>query len=57
MIDSDFNVIRFVHEKNSRGRITHSMRDFDGFVQNARLCDSPLNNAKYMWTNGQDNPC
>lgn len=28
----DFNVIRFVHEKNNGGRITRSMREFNDLV-------------------------
>lgn len=53
MIGGDFNVIRFIHEKNGVSRITRSMRDFDDFVRCANLRDSPLSNTKYTWTNGQ----
>lgn len=53
VVGGHFNVIRFVHEKNSGGRITKSMRDFDGLVRSARLRDSPLSNAKFTWMNNQ----
>lgn len=48
-------MIRFVHEKNSYGRVTRSMRDFDEFVRVGNMRDCPLSNAKYTWSNGQKN--
>lgn len=50
----DFNVIRFVNEKSSGGKVTPSMRDFDEFMHLSDLKDSPLCNARYTLTNGQD---
>lgn len=49
-------MIRFVHEKNNGGRTTRSMRDFGEFVHSWGLKDSPLSNAEFAWTNGQENP-
>lgn len=51
-IGGDFNVIRFVHEKNSSTRVTKSMQDFGAFVNECSLRDCPLLNAKFTWTNG-----
>lgn len=47
VVGGDFNVIRFVNEKNNGGGITKSMRDFEDFVRGARLRDIHLCNAKY----------
>lgn len=33
VIGGDFNVIRFINEKNIGGQITRSMRDFEDFVR------------------------
>lgn len=46
VIRDDFNVIRFTHEKNRPNHITRSMRDFDAFVNQCDLRDSPLLHAK-----------
>lgn len=51
----DFNVIRFVHEKNRPSNITHNM-DFNSFINQCDLPDSPLLNVKFTWTNGKENP-
>lgn len=56
LVGEDFNVIQYIHEKNSGGRITRNMRDFEEFVRSSNLRDIPLSNAKYTWTNGQDYP-
>lgn len=32
LIGGDFNVIRFMHEKNNPNRVTRSMRDFGTFI-------------------------
>lgn len=52
----DFNVIRFIHEKSRPSNIMHSMRDFNNFINQCDLCDSSLSNAKFMWTDGKENP-
>lgn len=56
VIGRDFNVFRFVHEKNKPGHITRSMREFGSFVNQCSLWDCALSNAKFTWTNDQDNP-
>lgn len=40
-------------EKMPMGKITRSMRDFENFVLEAKLCDCPSSNASFTWTNGQ----
>lgn len=52
----DFYVIQFTHEKNWTCHITHSMRDFNNFINMFDLWDSPLLNAKFTWTDGKENP-
>lgn len=49
----DFNVIHFAREKNPLGRITRSMEDFANFLSEVNLCDCPLSNASFTWTNGK----
>lgn len=56
VVGGDFNVIRFVNEKRPCGRITRSIKDFDQFIRDGDLRDVLLYNAKFTWTNGQDNP-
>lgn len=56
VMGGDSNVFRFTNERRPRGRITQSMRDFDDFVCEKGLRDSPLCNAKFTWTNRQENP-
>lgn len=56
MVGGDFNVIRFVHEKNKNSQVTRSMGDFGDFVNECSLWDSPILNTKFTWTNGHDVP-
>lgn len=50
----DFNVVRFVSEKSNGGRGTRSMSVFNDFISEANLCDPPLLNAKFTWSNMRD---
>ena len=54
VIGGDFNIIRFIHEKNTSSRVTRSMRNFEAFVNDYSLRDCPLLNAKFTWINGCD---
>lgn len=56
MLRGDFNVIKFMHEKNRSSIITRSMREFNDFINQCDLCDSPMTNAKFTWMDGKANP-
>lgn len=56
VVGGDFNVIRFVHEKNTNPWVTRSMREFGDFVNECSLRDNPILNAKFTWTNGHKSP-
>lgn len=56
IVGGDSNVIRFSYEKNVGSRVMRSMRDFRTFVNDCALRDCPMLNAKFTWTNGQDQP-
>lgn len=47
MVEGDFNVIHFMHEKNPRRRITRSMRDSEDFSYYENNWDNLLSNVKY----------
>ncbi|KAL7212903.1 hypothetical protein ACSBR2_015574 [Camellia fascicularis] len=51
----DFNVIRKVSEEFNGNRIKRVMSDFDGFIRESELVDPPLFNAKFTWSNLQEN--
>ncbi|KAF6167306.1 hypothetical protein GIB67_043167 [Kingdonia uniflora] len=54
-IGGDFNVIRFVHEKNSATRIISSMRSFVDFIQRNSLLDLPVTGGKFTWPSNEQN--
>lgn len=56
VIGGDFNVTRFMHEKNRPNNITRSMRDFNNVINQCDLRDSPLLKAKFTWTDRKENP-
>ena len=55
-VGGDFNVIRSSSEKLGGSSFTSSMRDFDGFIRDCELFDSPLRNAPFTWSNMQESP-
>ncbi|KAJ9701108.1 hypothetical protein PVL29_006452 [Vitis rotundifolia] len=55
-VGGDFNVIRRGSEKLGGSSFTSSMRDFDGFIRDCELLDSPLRNAQFTWSNMQESP-
>lgn len=55
VLEVNFNVIRFVNEKNNGGHITRSTRDFNNLVQEWGLRESLLSNVKFTWLNVQEN--
>ena len=52
----DFNVIRRSSEKLGGSRLTPSMKDFDDFIRDCELIDSPLRSAPFTWSNLQEHP-
>ncbi|RVW59408.1 hypothetical protein CK203_106241 [Vitis vinifera] len=55
-VGGDFNVIRRSSEKLGGSRLTPSMKDFDDFIRDCELIDSPLRSASFTWSNMQENP-
>ncbi|RVX11275.1 LINE-1 retrotransposable element ORF2 protein [Vitis vinifera] len=55
-VGGDFNVIRRSSEKLGGSRLTPCMKDFDEFIRDCELIDSPLRSASYTWSNMQENP-
>ncbi|RVX10321.1 hypothetical protein CK203_016096 [Vitis vinifera] len=53
---SDFNVIRRSSEKLGGSSLTPSMKDFDDFIRECELIDSPLRSAPFTWSNMQEYP-
>lgn len=56
MVESDFNVIRFILKKTAISGMNRSTRAFNDFVQNHYLRDCTLKNTNFTWTNGQEIP-
>lgn len=54
-LGGDFNVVRFLSEKSNGGRVTKSMKEFCEFIRETNLCDPPLQNAEYTWSNLSEN--
>ena len=55
-VGGDFNVIKRSSEKLGGSSLTSSMKDFDGFIRECELLDSPLQNAPFTWSNTQESP-
>ncbi|RVW63725.1 hypothetical protein CK203_052745 [Vitis vinifera] len=56
VVGGDFNVIRRSSEKLGGSRLTPSIKDFDDFIRDCELIDSPLRSAPFTWSNMQENP-
>ncbi|RVW66526.1 hypothetical protein CK203_064972 [Vitis vinifera] len=55
-VGGDFNVIRRSSEKLGGSSLTPSMKDFDDFIRDCELIDSPLRRAPFNWSNMQEYP-
>ena len=55
-VGGDFNVIRRSSKKLGGSRLTPSMKDFDDFIRDCELIDSPLRNAPFTSSNMQEHP-
>ena len=55
-VGSDCNVIRIRSEKLGGSRLTPSMKDFDDFIRDCELIDSPLRNTPFTSSNMQEHP-
>lgn len=47
----DFNVVRSINEKSPNEKLKSSMRCFDSLITELELCDPPLLNASFTWSN------
>ncbi|XP_026429123.1 uncharacterized protein LOC113325110 [Papaver somniferum] len=56
VLGGDYNVTRFLEDKNRGNRITRAMKDFNKFINNWDLVDLPLTGEKYTWSNFQEFP-
>ena len=55
-VGGDFNVIRRNLEKLGGSRLTPSMKEFDDFIRDCELIDSPLRSTSFTWSNMQEHP-
>ena len=55
-VGGDFNVIRRSSEKLGGSRLTPNMKDFDDFIRDCELIDSPLRSAPFTSSNLQEHP-
>ena len=56
MLVGDFNIIRWSSESNAKNMGKVSMTYFNAFIQRNQLCNPPLSNDKYTWSNMRRNP-
>ncbi|GLT87102.1 hypothetical protein SLE2022_052020 [Rubroshorea leprosula] len=49
MLVGDFNAVRSMDERRGKTRESADMKDFDLFIETARLVDSKLINRKFTW--------
>ena len=52
----NFNIIRRSSKKLGGSSLTPSMKDFDDFIRDCELIDSPLRRAPFNWSNMQEYP-
>ena len=55
-VGGDFNVTRRSLEKLRGSSLTPSMKDYDNFIRECELIDSPLRSAPFTWSNMQEYP-
>ncbi|KAL6332090.1 hypothetical protein AAG906_020771 [Vitis piasezkii] len=51
----DFNVIRFLGERNSISRLSSAMRRFSEIIEDLELRDLPLQGGSFTWRGGLNN--
>ena len=56
-IGGDFNMVLSPNERNSVGRLSHSMRRFIEVLNELRLRDLPLQGGPFTWRGGHNNQC
>ena len=54
-LGGDFNVIRFLGERNSISRLSSAMRRFSEIIEGLELRDLPLQGGSFMWRGGLNN--
>ncbi|RVW99765.1 hypothetical protein CK203_029144 [Vitis vinifera] len=53
-VGGNFNIIRRSSEKLGGSSLTPSMKDFDDFIRECELIDSPLRSTPFTWSNMQE---
>lgn len=56
MIGGDFNTICFPNEKSSSVQTMRTMREFNNFIRDIDIRDSPLLNSRFTWIYGCQSP-
>ena len=54
-IGGDFNILRFLEERNKEGRWTGALRRFSQIIDDLELKDLPLLGGEYTWARGLGN--
>ena len=54
-LGGDFNVIRFLGERNSISRLSSAMRRFSEIIEDLELRDLPLQGGSFTWRGGLNN--
>ncbi|KAK1260931.1 hypothetical protein QJS04_geneDACA013389 [Acorus gramineus] len=52
----DFNVTRFVEERNRPGPMSHGMTSFSNWIEGEGLLDVPISNHAFTWSNLRESP-
>ena len=56
-IGGDFNLVISPNERNTEGRLSHSMRRFTEVINELGLRDLPLQGGPFTWRGGHNNQC
>ncbi|KAK1300587.1 hypothetical protein QJS10_CPB13g01304 [Acorus calamus] len=52
----DFNVTRFVEDRNREGPVSRAMTDFSSWIDGHGLIDMPIPNQRFTWSNLREIP-
>uniref|UniRef100_A0ACD5ZEV6 Uncharacterized protein n=1 Tax=Avena sativa TaxID=4498 RepID=A0ACD5ZEV6_AVESA len=55
-ITGDFNIYRYMHEKNNNNIAWTDMEEFDSWINELELIDIDICNSKYTWSNKRAQP-
>lgn len=55
-IGRDFNVVRRIEKKSTRGRFTRSMKNFNLLIEDLNFIDVPMKNDSFTWSDFRERP-